>query len=58
MVGLALDGLGEGVVAGPADGRGEEDEELVVLGDLDGLFGGDVVGRGVEEREPSSMPAG
>ena len=44
-----LDGSGEAVVAGPAYGGGEEHEELEVLGDLDGLFGGDVVGRGVEE---------
>ena len=45
----ALDGFGQSVVAVPADGRGEEDEELVALGDLDGLVGGDVVRRGVEE---------
>ena len=44
-----LDGLGEAVVAVPAYGGGEEDEELVVFGDFDGLGGGDVVGRGVKE---------
>ncbi len=57
-VGL-LDGLREGVVAGPAYGRGEEDQELVALGDLDGLVG---ARRGAAGRraacEPSSMPAG
>jgi hypothetical protein len=32
-----LDGLRESVVATPAYGRGEQDQELVALGDLDGL---------------------
>jgi len=63
-----LDGLSEGMVAGPADGRGEEDEELVTLGDLDGLFGGDVMRRSIEEArafehtgrigEPDWIPVG
>ncbi len=66
-VGL-LDGLGERVVAGPADGRGEEHQELVAFGDLDGLFGRDVVRRGVEKAgalehaggvgEPDGIPVG
>ena len=48
--------------------RGEEHEELVVLRDLDGLVGGDVVGRGVEQPrtlqhaggigEPDGVPVG
>ena len=44
-----LDGPREGVVAAPAYGGGEEHEELVALGDLDGLVRGDVVRRGVEK---------
>ncbi len=63
-----FDGLGEGVVAGPADGGGEEDEELVAFGDLDGLVGGDVVRGCVEQAgtlehagrigEPDGVPIG
>ena len=44
-----FDRLGEGVVTRPADGRGKEDQELVALRHLDGLFGADVVGRRIEE---------
>src|SRR6185437_10491725 len=63
-----LDGASKTVVAGPADGGGEEHQELVALGDLDGLVGGDVVGRGVEQPrtlqhaggigEPDGVPVG
>jgi hypothetical protein len=57
-VGL-LDGLGERVVAGPADGGGEEHQELVVLGDLDGLRSAETwCGGASSRREPSSRPAG
>ena len=44
-----LDGFGHALVAFPADRRGEEDQELVILADLDGLVGGDVVRRGVQQ---------
>ena len=44
-----LHGLCHGVIARPANRRGEEDEELVVPCDLDSLFGGTVVRRGVQE---------
>src|ERR1700744_4341085 len=64
----ALDGSGEAVVTGPAYGRGEEDEEVEVFGDLDGFIRGDVVGRGIEELrsfehasgigEPDGVPVG
>ena len=63
-----LDGPCEGVVAAPTHGGGEEHEELVVLGDLDGLVRGDVVGRGVQQLralehaggigEPDGVPVG
>ncbi len=56
-VGL-LDGLGQGVVAGPADGRGKQYEELVAFGDLDGLFGGDVVRRSVEQARTFQQAGG
>ncbi len=56
------------MVAGPAYGGGEEDEELVALGDLDGLVRRDVVRRGVEKPralehaggigEPDGVPVG
>jgi hypothetical protein len=45
----SLDGLGEALVALPADGGGEEDEELEVLANLDGFVGFDVMGRGIED---------
>ena len=51
-----LDGFGQALIAFPADGRGEEHQELVVLADLDGLLGGDVVRRRVEQR--ANPPAG
>src|SRR5882757_10358691 len=44
-----FDGTGETMVAAPAYGRGEEDEEFIALSDLDRLFRRDVVGRGVQE---------
>jgi hypothetical protein len=44
-----LDGLGEALIALPADGGGEEDQEVIILADLDGLVGGDVVGVGIEQ---------
>ncbi len=63
-----LDGFGEALVALPADGGGEEHQELVVLADLDGFLGGDVVRRGVEQPrtlqqagwigEPDGVPVG
>ena len=66
-VGL-LDDLGHLLVAVPADGAGEEDEEFVVLEDLDDFLPGDVVGGGVEQAralqhsgrigEPDGVPVG
>ena len=63
-----LDGLGEALVAFPADGRGEEYQELVVLADLDGFVGGDVVRGRIEKAgtlkqacrvcEPDGVPIG
>ncbi len=47
-VGL-LDLLGHALIAVPAHGAGEEDEELVVLQDLDDLLPLDVVGRSVQK---------
>ena len=44
-----LDGLGQPLVARPADGAGEENEEFEVLGNLDGLIRGDVMRRRVEQ---------
>jgi len=45
----SLDGLGETLIAFPANGRGEEYEEFVAFADLDGLGGADVVRRSVEQ---------
>ena len=44
-----LDGLGQPLIALPAHGRGEQHQELVVLADLDGLFGRDVMRRGIQQ---------
>ena len=63
-----LDGASKGVIARPADSRGEEDQELKALRELDGLFRGDVVRRCVKELrtlqhtggigEPDRIPVG
>jgi hypothetical protein len=45
----SLDGLRQALVACPADGRREQDQELVVLADLDGLIRGNVVRVGIEQ---------
>src|SRR5262249_3185759 len=39
--------LGESLVSGPAGSTGKENQELIILADLDGFFGGYVVRRGV-----------
>src|SRR5579875_4226763 len=63
-----LNSAGEPVVAGPADGRGEEHKELKALGRLDDLGGRDVVRRRVQQlralehsggiSEPDGVPVG
>ncbi len=63
-----LDGLGKPLVALPSHRGSEEHKELVALADLDGLLGGDVVGRCVEHPrtlkqagrigEPDRVPVG
>src|ERR1700722_7186276 len=63
-----LDGLGEALIAFPTYGRGEEDEELVLLANLDGLGCRDVVRWRVEQArsfeetggigEPDGIPVG
>ena len=46
------------LIAGPADGAGEKDEELVVLQDVDDLVQETWCGLASSRREPSSIPAG
>ena len=63
-----FDGFGKALVAFPAHGGCEQHQELVVLADLDGFLGGDVVGRRIEQArtlkqagrigEPDRVPVG
>ena len=63
-----LHGLGEADVAREAGRAGEQHQELVIFGDVDGLFGGNVVRRSVEQacalehsgriRKPDRVPVG
>jgi hypothetical protein len=64
----SLDCLSQPLITFPAHSRGEEDEELVVLTDPDGLVGGDVVRWRIEQArsfkeacgigEPDGVPVG
>ncbi len=44
----SLDGLGQPLVTFPAHRGGEQDKELIVLADLDGFLGGDVMRRRIQ----------
>jgi len=54
----SFDGLGEALIAFPADSGGKEDEEFEVFADFNGLRRGDVMGRGIEDARPLEHAGG